>query len=175
MAKIPFDIKYRPQIESGEYKVETRDGRAARIICWDLLDRIEQNIVALVQYTPEQEIIISVCKDGEYKGLYGHGYDLFIVTSEKDDIRNESHTLREWQKILSENPELAKEFEEMTPQSQFKEVLKTKEPKLTEFEYAMLRYLEEVANAKSDEEIIALTKRHSEILGGISLTEFDCF
>ena len=35
MAKIPFNIKFRPQIESGEYKVETRDGRPARIICWD--------------------------------------------------------------------------------------------------------------------------------------------
>lgn len=34
--KIQFDIKYRPQIESGEYKVETRDGRKARIIHWDL-------------------------------------------------------------------------------------------------------------------------------------------
>ena len=33
--KIPFDIKFRPQIESGEYKVETRDGRPVRIICWD--------------------------------------------------------------------------------------------------------------------------------------------
>lgn len=30
-----FDIKYRPQIESGEYKVETKDGRKARIISWN--------------------------------------------------------------------------------------------------------------------------------------------
>lgn len=30
--KIPFDIKYRPQIESGEYKVQTRDGRKVRIL-----------------------------------------------------------------------------------------------------------------------------------------------
>lgn len=35
MAKIPFSIDYRPQIESGEYKVETRDDRPVRIICWD--------------------------------------------------------------------------------------------------------------------------------------------
>lgn len=33
--KIPFDVKYRPQIESGEYKVQTADGRDVRIICWD--------------------------------------------------------------------------------------------------------------------------------------------
>lgn len=33
----------------------------------------------------------------------------------KDDIRNESHTIREWQEILAENPELAEEFDRMTP------------------------------------------------------------
>ena len=33
--KIPFDIKFRPQIESGKYKVQTSDGKDVRIICWD--------------------------------------------------------------------------------------------------------------------------------------------
>lgn len=33
--KVPFNIKYRPQIESGEAEVVTRNGRAVRIICWD--------------------------------------------------------------------------------------------------------------------------------------------
>lgn len=78
--KIPFDITKRPQIESGEYKVEIRDGRPARILCWDKVDECGQYIVALVQYTPEHEDIISVCEDGIYKGTYGHGYDLFIIT-----------------------------------------------------------------------------------------------
>ena len=32
----PFDIKYRPQIESGEYKVVTREDRPVEIIKWDL-------------------------------------------------------------------------------------------------------------------------------------------
>ena len=35
---IPFDIKYRPEIESGEMKVQTRDGREVRIVCWDATD-----------------------------------------------------------------------------------------------------------------------------------------
>ena len=36
MTKIPFDIKYRPQIESGEYELRTADGaHSVRIICWD--------------------------------------------------------------------------------------------------------------------------------------------
>lgn len=32
MAKIPFDVKYRPQIESGEYRIETKDGRLVEIV-----------------------------------------------------------------------------------------------------------------------------------------------
>lgn len=33
--RIPFDIRYRADIEAGMCKVETRDGRPARIVCWD--------------------------------------------------------------------------------------------------------------------------------------------
>lgn len=36
MTKIPFNIKYRPQIESGEYKVVTREDRPVEIRIWDL-------------------------------------------------------------------------------------------------------------------------------------------
>jgi len=35
MAKIPFDIKYRPQIESGKYMVVDNYDNPVRIICWD--------------------------------------------------------------------------------------------------------------------------------------------
>lgn len=87
--KIPFDITKRPQIESGEYKVETRDGKPARILCWDKVDECGQYIVALVQYTPEHENMISVCEDGIYKGTYGHGYDLFIITPKPELTRFE--------------------------------------------------------------------------------------
>ena len=36
MTKTPFNIKYRPQIESGEYKVVTREDRPIEIKIWDL-------------------------------------------------------------------------------------------------------------------------------------------
>lgn len=36
MTKIPFNIKYRPQIESGEYRVVTREDRPVEIKIWDL-------------------------------------------------------------------------------------------------------------------------------------------
>ena len=46
--KVKFDIKYRQQIESGEYKVETVDGRQVRIVCWDAHNPYRGNdIVAL--------------------------------------------------------------------------------------------------------------------------------
>ena len=34
--KVPFDISLRPQIESGEYKVETRSGKEVKIVYWEL-------------------------------------------------------------------------------------------------------------------------------------------
>ena len=36
MTKIPFNIKYRPQIESGKFKVVTADGRPVTIQRWDM-------------------------------------------------------------------------------------------------------------------------------------------
>lgn len=35
MAKIEFNIKYRPEIESGKYKVVTSTNKPVRIVCWD--------------------------------------------------------------------------------------------------------------------------------------------
>lgn len=36
MKKIAFNIKFRPQVESGEYKVVTREERPVEIRIWDL-------------------------------------------------------------------------------------------------------------------------------------------
>ena len=47
----------------------------------------------------------------------------------------------------------------------------TPEPELTAFEYAMLRYVQEGANAKSDEELEELTKKHSAELLAIARKE----
>lgn len=82
--KIPFDIKYRPQIESGEYKVVTRDGHSVRIICWDRKSAGDgQPIVALIE-NGHYENSIWVGENGVYKGTMGHEYDLFIITPESE-------------------------------------------------------------------------------------------
>ena len=47
MAKIPFNIKYRPQIESGEMKVVTRRGEPVEIVYWDAVGK--NPIVAIIE------------------------------------------------------------------------------------------------------------------------------
>lgn len=85
--KIAFDIKYRDKIESGEYKVETRDGKSVRIICWDMDSY--NNIVALVANYPNyngslSEHIFSYGMDGRYSTPAENAEDLFIVTPEPE-------------------------------------------------------------------------------------------
>lgn len=36
MKKIPFDAKFRPEIESGEFKVVTKDDRSVQILSWEM-------------------------------------------------------------------------------------------------------------------------------------------
>lgn len=86
MAKIPFDAKYRSQIESGEYKVETRDGRPVRIICWDRVAKEntddDLNICVLV---PEDngEGVYYYHQSGK-KWVSDERFDLFIVAPEPE-------------------------------------------------------------------------------------------
>jgi len=76
--KIEFDIKYRPQIESGEYSVVTRDGRTARIVCWDELDSMYP-ISAAVTRTDGSEVFPTYTNEGKVVANSGHDLDLFII------------------------------------------------------------------------------------------------
>lgn len=83
--KIPFDIKYRLQIESGEYKVKIRDGRPARIICWEAKGC--QPIIVLIRsaVNAEEEVVLQLCADGRFSSDGVETlYDLFIVTPEEE-------------------------------------------------------------------------------------------
>lgn len=88
--KIPFDIKFRPQIESGEYKIETRDGRPARVVCWDRVatEPFDNcNIIALTTGT-KCESAFYYYQDGHlWNKANGEGdspSDLFIITPEPE-------------------------------------------------------------------------------------------
>lgn len=86
--KIPFDIKYRPQIESGEYKVETRDGRPARIICWDIEYYYPQYKIGALIKNDEGEDFFFLTEKGYFcikeSGECDSNNDLFIVTPEEE-------------------------------------------------------------------------------------------
>ena len=85
MAKIPFDIKYRPQIENGEYKVVTKDNKNVRIISWDMHTSSGDKIVALVtgqggQFEKNRTYFL----DGRCCSSQHDSTSLFILTDSVD-------------------------------------------------------------------------------------------
>lgn len=89
MAKIEFNVKYRPQIESGEYKVETRDGRPVRIICLDRKSEDGRSIVALVN-DGTYELCYTFQNTGRFSSSgKNHIADLFIITPEPELAEDE--------------------------------------------------------------------------------------
>jgi len=90
MSKIPFDIKYRPQIESGEYRVETREGLPVRIICWNRIG-VAYPIVALVPKNSNEEIQ-TYTEDGTfYKNVNSEARDLLIIAPDEELTEFESN------------------------------------------------------------------------------------
>lgn len=100
--KIPFDIKFRPQIESGEFKVETRNGRTARVICWNIKDNNYPIIALFEEYG--KECLISYTQNGQYMIGKSNVSDLFIVTPEPE--------LTEFEQEVSDIVEYCKEHGE---------------------------------------------------------------
>lgn len=79
--RIPFDIKFRPQIESGEYKVENRDGDIVTILEWDIFIHGMAHMI-LIRYNEKYEFV-------NYNGRVNRtgqdcNLDLFIVTPEPE-------------------------------------------------------------------------------------------
>lgn len=85
MAKIPFDVKFRPQIESGEYKVETNDYHSVRIICWNKNTGGLDRIVALVAGDSGQEKTLHYTEEGWCVSSGGNkNKNLFLITPEPE-------------------------------------------------------------------------------------------
>jgi len=80
--KVPFDIKFRPQIESGEAEVETRNGRAVRIICWDA----PSDDYPIVGYIQGEKGPVTFSLDGVHILDVEDKEDLFVVLPLPDNI-----------------------------------------------------------------------------------------
>ena len=107
MAKIPFDIKFRPQIESGEYKVVDNDNHNIRIICWDKKSEKKYGycIVGLVEFGPNHEESTYYTIDGKARLKDKHPC-LFLITPEpelSDFEKAVANVCFDWQNIEPEN------------------------------------------------------------------------
>ena len=90
MTKIPFDIKYRPQIESGEYKVETNEGYSVRIVCWDAKRKYGDCICGFMGEEEDKPYFWQ--PDGSWWADHTQSpLDLFIITPEPELTEFEEH------------------------------------------------------------------------------------
>lgn len=96
MKAIPFNIKYRPQIESGEYRVVTREDRPVEIRIWDLKGDFP---IVGVYYDAKnnRETAVQVTAEGRCSVTPGEEYcdDFFIITSKPEitEFRKELTTM----------------------------------------------------------------------------------
>ena len=85
MKIIPFDIE---KAKSGKYKIQTKGGYSARIICWDKKDKT-YNLVALITFKDGHEEVASFTKTGDYYGIASSSLDLVLVCDNKQAIYEE--------------------------------------------------------------------------------------
>lgn len=81
MAKIPFNIKFRPQIESGEYKVETRGGDPIRVLAWDLPYDFP---IATAEFTEDNRVIVESYSADGWVGYGEKENNLVVITPESE-------------------------------------------------------------------------------------------
>lgn len=80
--KVQFDIKYRAQIESGEYKVETRNGVPVKLLF--INSHNAQPIIGELELNGKT-VYISTDENGSWtEGNGENQFDLFIVTPEPE-------------------------------------------------------------------------------------------
>lgn len=98
--KATFNIKYRPQIDSGEYRVVVEyDNRTfnARIICWDFNST---NLLVCVNYG-DKEDVLEYDLNGKHVGKSIRRPDLLIVIPESEPEFTEFEK-RLWEIMKSE-------------------------------------------------------------------------
>lgn len=82
MIRVPFEVELAKKITNGEIdgKIVTRDGRSARVICWDFSNI--QNIVSAISQEDGVENLSSIFHDGTCSLSSRCDEDLFIEIPE---------------------------------------------------------------------------------------------
>lgn len=115
MAKIPFDIKLWPEIESGRYKVVTEHGEPVEIVKWDCKGKYP---------------ILAVINDGDTDDSCFYGPDgvspsskekLFILTDEPEELTEFEKRLAEILDYAMANPvdtspQIAEQAKKLSPE-----------------------------------------------------------
>lgn len=85
MTRIPFDIKFRPQIESGEYMVETKDGRKVKIISFECTDTDGCPIAGQFRLCAGTPTIQLFDENGFHRGEGDSDFTLMIIVPDKQE------------------------------------------------------------------------------------------
>ena len=94
--KIPFDIKHRPEVESGKYSVQSEEHLPIRIASWDVKPSKDspRTILALVEMPTGEEQPRLYYIDGKYNRGIRSDKDLYLVDSRKEPTSFENAMLR---------------------------------------------------------------------------------
>ena len=94
MAKIPFDLD--KWLADKSQKVETRDGRPVRIVCWDRKDK-KYPVIALYEdpIYPNCEVYSCYTSTGRFYDYGSNSNDLFLVIPEPTEFEKEIEATNE--------------------------------------------------------------------------------
>lgn len=83
IVKVPFDVEMAKKITNGEIdgRIVTRDGRSARVICWDKQGSLNP-IVALIEKESEYELLETYKGNGMYYVRKDDNLDLMLEIPE---------------------------------------------------------------------------------------------
>lgn len=90
--KIDFDLSLLEKIQSGEYKLMTRSGHSARIVCTDACivssDGTSLPLVVLIKSSSGEEMTVACDLNGKNHSL-SNVHDLVVLTDEAELTRTE--------------------------------------------------------------------------------------
>ena len=162
--RIPFDISKRPQIESGEYKVETKDHHFVRIICWNKNTGGLDRIVALVAGYSGQEKTLHYTEEGWCCATGNNrDKDLLIVTPEPEMSEIEI-SLLSW---------LSDDTSGEIPMERMKQVVKARAAELLDLAKQQLLQSGELLTQEHHEKL--METQYKETLDGVKKNWHDYF